>query len=375
MKQTETLVIGASISGLSLAASLQKQSIEHVIIEKQSQIAAPWRNHYDRLHLHTNKGASHLPYKKFDRAVPRYPSRQQVVDYLESYQEEFNILLVFDTEAKSICKEGDWWVTRTNNDTFQSKYLVMATGLFGRPKPVYFEGMGTFPGSILHSSAYKTGKDFKGKKVLVVGFGNSACEIAIDLFEQGAFSSMAVRSAINIMPRDIAGIPVVELNRMLKHLPPYIADTLHAALIQFCFGDLSKLGFRKKPYGPLQQVQRDGVIPVLDIGIIKHIRDRNINLYGGINHISSSTVHFTDGKKADFDAIIAAVGYSNDCADILQENRNYLKDLRSCLSKQNHFGVDGLYFCGFRVCPTGQIRAIASDALMIARHIAALKTA
>ena len=188
MKQTNTLVIGASMSGLASAAALQKQGIEYIIIEKESQVVAPWRNHYERLHLHTNKRVSNLPYKKFDRTIPGYPSRQQVVDYLEDYQKEFNIDPVFNTEARSVKKEGDCWLTETNTETFRSKYVIMATGPFGKPKPVNFKGMETFPGKIIHSYGYKTGKDFKGQKVLVVGFGNSACEIAIDLYEQGCIA-------------------------------------------------------------------------------------------------------------------------------------------------------------------------------------------
>jgi indole-3-pyruvate monooxygenase len=131
MKQSETLVVGASISGLASASSLQKQDIEYIVIEKQSQVAAPWRNHYDRLHLHTNKRVSNLPYKKFDKTILRYPTRQQVVDYLEDYQKEFNINPVFNTEAKSIKKESDYWITETTNEIFTSKYLIMATGPFG----------------------------------------------------------------------------------------------------------------------------------------------------------------------------------------------------------------------------------------------------
>src|SRR5450631_782813 len=104
--QTNTLIVGASLSGLASAASLQKQHIEYIIIEKQNQVVAPWRNHYDRLHLHTSKSFSNLPYKKFEREIPRYPSRQQVVDYLDEYQKEFHINPVFNTEAKSIKKEG-----------------------------------------------------------------------------------------------------------------------------------------------------------------------------------------------------------------------------------------------------------------------------
>ncbi|HZJ60043.1 MAG TPA: NAD(P)-binding protein, partial [Chitinophagaceae bacterium] len=83
MIETNTLIIGASVSGLASAACLQKQDIEHLLIEKAASVASPWRNHYLRLHLHTNKRISSLPYKKFEHEIPRYPSRQQVVDYLD----------------------------------------------------------------------------------------------------------------------------------------------------------------------------------------------------------------------------------------------------------------------------------------------------
>lgn len=108
IKETNTLIVGSSVAGLASAASLQKQGIGYIIIEKQDQIAFPWRNHYNRLHLHTNKNGSNLPYKKFRKAVPRYPSRQEVVDYLEDYQKEFNICPIFNTEATRIKKEGDY---------------------------------------------------------------------------------------------------------------------------------------------------------------------------------------------------------------------------------------------------------------------------
>src|SRR5690349_3838370 len=75
----ETLVVGASISGLALAACLQEQGIDYTLIEQENEIAHPWRNHYERLHLHTSKRFSNLPYKKFGTSIPRYPSRQQVI--------------------------------------------------------------------------------------------------------------------------------------------------------------------------------------------------------------------------------------------------------------------------------------------------------
>lgn len=369
MISTEVLIVGASISGLASAASLQKRDIEYIIVEKESQVAAPWRNHYDRLHLHTNKRISNLPYKKFDKKIPRYPSRLQVIEYLEEYQKEFNINPVFNTEVKSIRKGNGNWIAVTNYKTYQSTYVIIATGPFTKPRIVNLRGLKTFAGRIIHSSIYKTGKDFANQKVLVVGFGNSACEIAIDLYEQGAKPSMSVRSSVNIVPRDILGIPILEISLALSHLPARVADIVSDPLNRLLIGDITNLGLKKKPYGPFEEIKRDGHIPVLDIGTVKHIRQQHIHLYDDIDHIQGSTVSFLDGKQQEFDAIIAAIGYYSDYANIIDIDKSRIDDLKLPVNKQKYFGKDGLYFCGFWIAPTGQIREIALDAQKIAKDI------
>jgi indole-3-pyruvate monooxygenase len=370
MIQTNVLIVGASFSGLASAVCLQKQGVEYTIIEKTNSVATPWRHHYHRLHLHTNKRISNLPYKKFRKTIPRYPSRQQVVDYLEDYQKQFGIDPVFNTEAKKIRRESDHWITETNNGTFISKYLIIATGPFTRPKKISFAGMETFPGKILHSYEYKTGKDFKGQKVLVVGFGNSACEIAIDLYEQEAKPSMAVRSPVNVVPRDAFGIPILELSLLMNKLPPRFADRINAPLLRLLIGDITKLGLKKMKYGPFEQINKDASIPLLDIGTIKHIRQGHITIYDDIDHIEGKTVFLKDGRKEEFDAIIAGIGYYRDYADIIDVDTSRFEDLKFPVAKQKHFGEDGLYFCGFWIAPTGQIREIGLDAKRIANDIA-----
>jgi len=370
MKETNTLIIGASVSGLALAACLQKQDIEHLLIEKATSVASPWRNHYLRLHLHTNKRISSLPYKKFEHEIPRYPSRQQVVDYLDNYKKEFGIDPIFDTEATKIVNNSGAWITETTNGIFKSKYVIIATGAFTKPKPIRFKGMESFPGKILHSCEYKTGSDFKGEKVLVVGFGNSACEIAIDLYEQGAQPSMSVRSPVNVIPRDVLGIPILELSLAMSSLPPKFADTINAPLLRLLVGDIAKLGLKKLPYGPLEQIQKNASIPLLDIGTIKHIREGHITIYDDIDHIEGRTVHFRDEKKEEFDAIVAGIGYYRDYEEIIDADRSRFEDLKQPVDKQKYFGKDGLYFCGFWISPTGQIREIGLDAQKIAKDIA-----
>jgi indole-3-pyruvate monooxygenase len=292
-----------------------------------------------------------------------------VIDYLDDYRRAFNIVPDFNTEAISVSKEDGHWITRTNNGSYRSNYIIMATGPFSKPKPIEIPGLRSFPGKALHSYGYTTGADFKGQSVLVIGFGNSACEIAIDLFEQGAIPSMAVRSPVNVVPRDVLGIPILDLSILLSPLPPRVADAISAPLMKLLIGDIRPLGLKKMPYGPLEMIHRDARAPVLDIGAIRHIRDGHIRIFDDIGHIGGRTVYFKDGAQAGFDAIVAAIGYYRDYAEIVQVDNSRFTDLRLPASKQRFFGKDGLYFCGYFISPTGQIREIASDARKIADHI------
>ena len=217
---THTLIVGASSAGLASAACLQKKGIEFIVLEKQPQVATAWRNHYDRLHLHTSKKQSALPFKSFDASLPTYPSRRHVIDYLDNYASEMNIHPVYNTEVFSIKKENNKWITETNNGTYQSGYVIVATGLNNKPAMAQWEGMSSFKGTVMHSSQYKNGKEFTGKNVLVVGFGNSGCEQTICLHEYGAHPALSVRSAVNVLPRDIFGFPVLDGQRRRKSPQP-----------------------------------------------------------------------------------------------------------------------------------------------------------
>jgi indole-3-pyruvate monooxygenase len=134
-------------------------------------------------------------------------------------------------------------------------------------------------------------------------------------------------------------------------------------------GNITKLGLKLLPYGPLEQIQKYGTVPLLDIGTVRHIREGHIKIYSDIDFIENSTVHFKDGKEKDFDAVVAAIGYYRDYAAIIEVDAARFEDLKLPVSRQRYFGKDGLYFCGFWIAPTGQFREIARDAKKIARHI------
>ena len=370
MISTHTLIIGASAAGLASAACLQKAGIEFVIVEKRPQLATSWRNHYDRLHLHTSKKVSSLPFKDFKDSLPQYPARRDVVDYLDDYAKELNIHPVFNTEVLSVKKEEENWITETSQNTYQSRNVIVATGLNHTPKMPIFKGMASFKGEILHSSTFKNGAAFTGKNVLVVGFGNSACEQAICLHEHGANASLSVRSAVNVLPRDIFGFPILELGKLTAKFPPRIADKINAPLIRMLIGDITKLGLKKSSYGPMEQIEKQKRIPLLDIGTIKLIREGFIKVYGDIVTIDNNTVYFEDNKQAHFDAIILGTGYDHKLDSFLDICSNRINDLSSPIAKQNYFGKDGLYFCGFYVSPKGMLREIGIEANIIANDIA-----
>ena len=238
MEKTNTVIIGASAAGLSCAAHLKKRNIDYQILEKHEQVGYAWRNHYDRLHLHTNKSASDLPFVKWPKEVPKYPSRDQVVSYLESYCQTLKIEPIFDTTVTEIKREKDHWQTISDKGKILSKSIIICTGNTNIPKSISKPGLESFPGKIMHSSKYRNGAEFKDKKVLVIGFGNSACEIAIDLHKHGALPALSVRSEVNVIPRDVLGIPSLQIGIYQSKLSAKLADILNAPIIKWKIGDI-----------------------------------------------------------------------------------------------------------------------------------------
>ena len=148
----ETLVIGASAAGLATAAELLKRGREFEIVEAEDVVAASWRRHYDRLHLHTPKGFSALPGLPMPKSWPRYPARDQVVEYLELYQEHFAIRPRFSETVHRVELVDGTWETTTSKGTWRSANVVIATGRARGPVRPTWPGMDHYRGDLLHSS-------------------------------------------------------------------------------------------------------------------------------------------------------------------------------------------------------------------------------
>jgi len=363
------VIVGASAAGLATAACLTRAGVPFELLEERDVVGAAWRGHYDRLHLHTSKGLSALPFHGFPGGVGRYPARVEVVAYLEDYARRLGLAPRFGERVESVRRDGDGWLTRSHGAEYRSRHVVVATGYTRAPHRPSWPGLESFGGSVLHSSEYRNGAEWAGKRVLVVGFGNSGGEIAIDLAEHGARPSVSVRSPINIIPRDFLGLPILAWGIALSVLPLRIADAIARLVCLLSFGRIEALGLSQLPYGPMTQIRRHARIPLLDIGTVARIRRREIEVVPGIASFNASGARFADGVERPYDAVVLATGYRPALAAFLDPAAGALDDT----GRPRASGVEtlpGLYFCGFYVAPTGMLREIAREARRIARAIA-----
>ncbi|HSL70568.1 MAG TPA: NAD(P)/FAD-dependent oxidoreductase, partial [Longimicrobiales bacterium] len=201
------LIIGAGPAGLATSRELSRRGIRHLVLERGPAPGFCWSAAYDSLRLHTGKHLSTLPGLRFQRGTPIFPARDDFVRYLREYARKFDLPVEFNAEVTAVTRNGGWNV-RTASGRWSAQTLVFATGIMSNPVLPTWPGRDTFLGTVMHSVEYLRPAPFRGRRVLVVGVGNSGGEIASDLAHAGVDVSIAVRSGANVVPRELAGVPI-----------------------------------------------------------------------------------------------------------------------------------------------------------------------
>jgi indole-3-pyruvate monooxygenase len=370
--ETNTVVVGASVAGLAAAACLQRARVPFVLLERSPRLAATWRGHYDRLHLHTSRALSGLPFFGFPRSFPRYPSRDQVVAYLEDYAAHFQLAPRFGQGVTQVRRDGEHWLTATGDGAYRSRHVVIATGYTGAPRLPTWPGLASFGGQVLHSSAYRNGRAFAGQDVLVVGMGNSGAEIALDLWEHGARVAIAVRSPVNVVPREFLGIPIDGWALLMNLFPAWLGDAISATVGRLRYGSLARFGLRKAAFGPVTGFRRHGVVPIIDVGTLARVRKGEITIAPPVAAFSPGQAHFEGGLQRPVQAVVLATGF-RPALDSLLAGATLDADGGPLGADRRHLpfvpGAPGLFLCGFRVNLTGMFRKIGGEARQIARTI------
>lgn len=364
------MVVGAGPAGLAAAACLRRAGVSFVIVERAEAVAPAWRRHYDRLHLHTTKRFSQLPYMRFPRSVPRYPSREQVVEYLDAYRRRFDLQPRLGEEVRRIHRENGRWETETTGGRYESRHVVVALGNTRVPNVPSFPGQEAFPGNVLHSSAYRNGEPFRGKKVLVVGIGNSGAEIALDLYEHGAADiHFSVRGPQNVVPRDVVGIPIQVTSILLAPLPLILQDFIGSTVSRIWFGKLERHGLPRREVGIMTHLIGNRQIPLVDVGTVGLIKKGRIRVRPAISQFKGRTVRFEDSSTFEPDAVILATGYRPGLEQLIGERQDVLDERGRPRKEGAEPPAPGLFFIGYRVRASGVLRDISREARQVARQI------
>lgn len=369
VRPEDILVIGAGPAGLATSACLRREGLEHVVLEREEQIAASWRRHYDRLHLHTTKTYSALPMTPWPKAAPRYPSREQVVQYLQAYATKHRVAPRLGVSVHNVRRTGDRFEVTTSAGMMSPRIVVMATGYNGVPNLPAIPGLDGFRGTAVHSGEYRNAAPYRGRRTLVVGCGNSGAEIALDLAEQSVDVAMVVRGPVHVIPRDLFGRPSQHTNVLLSRLPLALRDAIATRVVGLAVGDLSRWGIVRPAEGPNRMIEASGRVPILDVGTIAMVKRGKIRVLPAVQEFLPDGVRFAGGAVHAFDAVIFATGYAPGLGRVI-ENFETIADARG---RPHRFGeatdIAGLYFVGFRNPPTGALREIALEAPRMARSI------
>jgi cation diffusion facilitator CzcD-associated flavoprotein CzcO len=368
--ETHTIIVGAGPAGLGVAAGLGARGVPYTLLERADAVGWSWRNHYDRLHLHTVKQYSSLPGMDFPAHVGLYPSRDEVVSYLDRYAARFGIAPRLGEALQRARRDGDRWRVETDRGVYRARNLVVATGYNRVPREVRWPGQDTFQGTVTHSRRYRNGRGFQGQRVLVVGIGNTGAELALDLWECGARPSLAVRSPRHVVPRDVYGIPA-QVNSLfvLSRLPIALADRLSLRLLDRVVGDLGPYGLPRPAEGPLTQVVKRGRIPIIDIGTIALVKQGKVPIVPSPERFTATGAVHTDGVERTWDAVVCATGYHPGIEAFLDEAPATLDARGYPRAHGAACALPGLYFLGFRNPLTGQLHDLAREARAIVRAL------
>jgi cation diffusion facilitator CzcD-associated flavoprotein CzcO len=367
----DVIVVGAGPAGLAVARELgHRHSISALVAEKATAPAISWRNRYDNFRLNTNGYLSHLPGQRIPLRSGRWPSKEDMVGYFDSYVQRQHITLALGCEVNRIDRTGTCWRADTTGGEIHAPAIVLATGRYRTPAIPPWPGLSQFSGEVVHSADFRNAWPFRDRRVLVVGAGNSAADIAVQLAGNGASKVwLAVRTPPHLVRRAIGPIPSDVFLELFARVPARLVDPVIARLNRVLLGDLSPYGFGSPPLGLKATVETRGRIPTLADELVGVVRAGRIDVVAAVSSLLRDRVMLADGTTVSPDVIIAATGFDPDLdglighLGVLDDHGNPRGGFSSDLG-------DGMFAIGHGIPPNGPLRAIRLAATPLADTIA-----
>ncbi|HEU0248284.1 MAG TPA: NAD(P)/FAD-dependent oxidoreductase [Gaiellaceae bacterium] len=365
-------IVGAGAAGLSTAAALTRRGVDALVLDRSDRIGGSWASRYERLHLHTIRRFSGLAHHGIPRRYPRYLSKDEYAAYLGEYAQRFGLRIALGEEVSAIRRvpgESHPWEIETAERTVAAQVVIVATGHYAEPQIPAWEGIHEYEGRLIHSAAYRSGREFAGSRALVVGLGNSGAEIATDLVEQGAASvSVAVRTPPPIVTREMFGVVPVQLFGIAL-MPlgiPRTVDRIGAKLRKRTVGDLRPYGIGDAAWGPFT-ARRPAVI---DVGFLEVLKAGRVTVRPALARLDRRGVEFADGSSGEFDVVVVATGFGSGLQAMLRGVPDVVSEDGQPLTRSGQStAASGLYFIGFDETIRGHLFEARQESKRLARRV------
>lgn len=303
-------VVGGGPAGLALARSFLALGIPFDAYERHADVGGLWDPSnpgspvYNSAHFISSKTQSH--YHDFDMPedYPDYPSNRQILAYMQAFADAYGLRphIRFNTEVKEARREKTGWqVTLSTGETKHYASLVCANGTNWHAAMPKYPGL--YTGEMRHAQTYRSMDEFKGKRVLVIGAGNSGCDIACDAAQSADKAFISMRRGYHFIPKHIFGIPADAFAASGPQLPMWLEQRVFGVMLRVLNGDLTRLGLKKPDHRVFE------THPIVNTQLLHFLAHGDIKAKPDVARFESKTVHFTDGSSEEIDLVLCATGY------------------------------------------------------------------
>ena len=325
-KDTKIAIIGAGSSGLAAGKNLLQCGFHNItLFEQSNRVGGNWvytqdvkhSSVYETTHIITSK--AHSQYEDFPMpdSFPDYPSHWLMAEYFEDYAKRSGVMdkVKFNTTVKEIKREEDsQWKIRYDTGRGEQEIgeqpaevveyfdvLIVSNGHHWNPR--YPEYPGKFEGEWLHSHYFKSNRPFAGKRVMVIGAGNSGCDAAVELSRTAKQTYISMRRGYHFIPKFVFGKPADVIANQFQWVPDFALDMVYNLVLNLENGDITKWGLKKPDHGVRQSH------PVSNSELLYYIRHGEITAKPDVEKFEGRTAYFNDGSKVELDTVIPATGF------------------------------------------------------------------
>ncbi len=372
-------LIGAGPMGLAMAKTLIEQGVPFQGFELADDVGGLWNidaprsTMYETAHLISSKRMTEFADFPMLEETAEYPSHRELKTYFQDFANAFDLYQHFHFGAEVLSTtpldKGGWEVRwRDSSGTEQTQQfagVLIANGTLSEPNMPEFEG--TFTGEFIHASHYRYPTQFAGKRVLVIGAGNSGCDIAVDAIHHGVSCDISMRRGYYFVPKYVFGKPADTMGGKIR-LPMWLKRKVDSAILKWFVGNPQKYGFPKPDYELYESH------PVVNSLILFHAGHGDLTVRPDIARFEGKTVHFRDGSSAEYDMVLAATGYKLHYPFIDKSLLNWKGDAPHLYLNCMHPERDDVFVLGMVEASGLGWQGRHEQAEMIARYIAGLRS-